>query len=211
MHLRSELRSKLVDGFLVALALISLSMLLGLLIRPIQISFGKPGILVYAVVMLAGSIIAIERSISQKVSEPYRAIWGLGGGLVTWAVIELSSLVGTQAPVTETGILTLMLVSTATTVLWKRVLLTGLKFYLVMFLASWACYSLIHGLIVLEAIFNPAKTILQVVGYVSAGLTFLVSAWILFGSRNRLERMWGALAIWICLILLFYVFRGGLY
>lgn len=211
MHWRKEWQSKLVDGYLVALALILFSLLLGLLIRPIQIQFGKPGLLVYAVFSLAAAIVALERSVNQKVNETYRAMWGLGGGILTWAVIELSNMVGAQAAISETGVLLFMLVATSTGVLWKRVLPEGLKFFLVMFLASWGSYQVINGLIILQSAYTEVKTVILVLGYVCAGLLVLFTAWIMLGSRTRTDRMWCAMAIWICSILLLYIFRGGLF
>jgi glucose dehydrogenase len=51
----------------------------------------------------------------------------------------------------------------------------------------------------------------QIFGFMVIGLAILTVAWILWESKNSFQRLWGALILWQCIIVLIDVFRGGLY
>ena len=68
---RRDLKSKLIDGLLV-FALIFLSMIvLSLLVVPFAMLLGKPGLLIYALVLLAVSIICLDRGLIERESSDF--------------------------------------------------------------------------------------------------------------------------------------------
>jgi hypothetical protein len=211
MHLTQDIRSKLIDGLLASAVMVLCSMVMALLIRPVEILFGRPGLLIYTVLLLAIGMAALERCINPKFDEAQRAAWGLAAGLVAWSAIELSNMLGAQALVSETGVLLLMLVGATVGILWRRVLPLGVRFTAVVLLSSWAGHLLIYGQIFMSGMDSSFNRIGQIAGFVVVGIAVLTLAWVFLESRTRLQRMSGAMVLWYCVIALIYIFRGGLY
>src|SRR5512140_1047115 len=211
MHLTQDLRSKLVDGLLVAAVMVLFTLVMALLIRPVEILSGRPGILIYTVLLLAIGMVALERSINPRFNEIRRAGWGLAAGLVAWAVIELSNMLGEQTLVSETGVLTLMLVGATIGILWRKVLPVGLRFMAIVLLACWAGHLIIYGQIFMAGVDASFNRVGQIAGFVVVGIAVLTLLWILLESRTRMQRISGALVLWYCVISLIYLFRGGIY
>jgi hypothetical protein len=212
MEKNFEIRSKLLDGLLAPVFLILITILVVLLIRPVEILFQRPGLLVYTVILLAGAVVSLERSVVLRFPDAARALWGTVGGLLTWAVIELSNLIGNQGAINQTAILLLMLVGLIVGVLWKKVLPLGVKFYTVTFLGGWIGHLGVQGIqFVLKLSSDPsANGTYQMIGFSLIGLCVIIMGWIFLQSKSRIQRLWGTVALWLCAILLIYIFRGGL-
>ncbi len=213
MEKKFELRSKLLDGVLAPLVLVLLTVLLALIVRPVEIVFSRPGLLVYAVVIMAAAVVSLERSVVLRYVDTARAWWGMLGGLLTWTVIEIANLISTNSIVSETGVLSMMLVILVVGVLWRRVLPLGVKFYAVSLLGAWATYLGLAGFrFLVQANPDPgAANAFTILGLSVGGLSVLVLAWTFFQSKNRMQRLWVTLILWLCAMLMIYVFRGSIF
>jgi len=212
MEKNFEIRSKLLDGLLAPLVLILITILVALLIRPVEILFQRPGLLVYTVVLLAAAVVSLERSVVLRFPDAVRALWGIVGGLLTWTVIELSTMIGEQGIISQTGVILLMLVGLIVGVLWKKVLPLGVKFYTVTFLGGWIGHLSLNGIrFVLDMNKDSAAAnTIQMIGFSVIGVCVIIMGWIFLQSKSRIQRLWGTVALWLCAVLLLYIFRGGL-
>lgn len=212
MEKNFEIRSKLLDGLLAPLVLILITILVALLIRPVEILFQRPGLMVYTVVLLAAAVVSLERSVVLRFPDAARALWGIVGGLLTWTVIELSTMIGEQGIISQTGVILLMLVGLIVGVLWKKVLPLGVKFYTVTFLGGWIGHLSLNGIrFVLDMNEDSAAAnTIQMIGFSVIGVCVIIMGWIFLQSKSRIQRLWGTVALWLCAVLLLYIFRGGL-
>lgn len=206
----NELRSKLVDGVLAGSVLVLLELLLILLITPVELIFSRPGLLVYTVVLLAVSVVCLERSLNTSLTELVQAWWGVMGGLAGWVVIELNNYLGSQELTSETGVLNLMLVLLVVSVLWRRIAPLGLRYYFVMVLLGWVGHSGLDALVFVAKSIDPRLIFLvPAAGCAAAGIMALSLVFIFLRSRGQLERLNAAIALWYTAMIMIYVFRGG--
>ncbi len=207
-----ELRSKLLDGLLAPLVLVLLSILLALIIRPVEIVFSRPGLLVYSVVLLAAAVVALERCVVLRYPDTTRAWWGMLSGLLTWTVIETGNMISANSIVSEVGVLSMMLVILIVGVLWKKVLPLGVKFFAVTLIGAWATYlGLVGFRFLVQVNSDPgASNAFTILGLSVAGISVLVLAWTFFQSKNRMQRLWVTLVLWLCAMLMIYIFRGAI-
>jgi hypothetical protein len=212
MESKFQLKSKLVDGLLTPFILVLLSVLLALLIRPIEIIFQRPGLLIYTVILLALGILSLERCLVPRYPEEIRAWWGMVGGLLTWAVIEMSNFIGAHGLTNDTGMVSLMLVGLVVGVLWRSILPLGVKFFAIALLGGWVGHLGLYYVGILVNM-NPVQGglgVFPMISIVILGLALIILLWIFIQSKTRLSRLWGALFFWICVMLLVYIFRGGI-
>jgi hypothetical protein len=206
----SEFRSKLVDGVLAGSVLVLLELLLILLIKPVQLVFSNPGLLVYALILLSVSVVCLERSLHSMLSEWVQAWGGILGGLTAWIMVELNSGLGGQTLTSETGMLNLMLVFLVASVLWRKIAPLGLRYYLMALLLSWAGHSGLSSLAFFTTSVEPRLAFLySAAGFLAVGVMAIALAYILLRSRTQLERLNAAMAIWFTAMIMIYVFRGG--
>ncbi len=212
MEKKFELRSKLLDGVLAPLVLVLLTVLLSLIVRPVEIVFSRPGLLVYAVVIMAAAIVSLERCVVLRYVDTARAWWGMLGGLLTWTVIAIANQISTNSIVSETGVLSMMLVILVVSVLWKKVLPLGVKFFAATLIGAWAIYLGLAGFrFLVQTNSDPgAANAFTIFGLSVAGVSILVLAWTFFQSKNRMQRLWVTLILWLCAMLMIYVFRGAI-
>lgn len=211
MEKPNQFRSKLVDGLLAGSVLVLFELLLILLIKPVQLIFGRPGLLVFTLVLLAASVVCLERSIQKTPSDFVLAWWGVTGGLSAWVVIELNSYLGNQDLSSETGWLNLILVFLAASVLWRKIIPLGLRYYLVMLLLGWIGHSGLVSLTILTTMIEPRLAmLLPLLGYLAVLFMILSIVYIFMRSRSPLDRLNAAMAIWSSALIVIYVFRGGL-
>ncbi len=212
MEKKFELRSKLLDGLLAPLVMVLLSILLALIVQPVQIVFSRPGLLVYTVILLAAAVVSLERCVVLRYPDTTRAWWGMVGGLLTWTVIENANLISANSVVSETGVLSMMLVGLVVGVLWKKVLPLGVKFYAVTLIGAWASYLALIGFRFLVNVNSDpgASNAFTILGLSIAGVSVLIIAWTFFQSKNRMQRLWVTLALWLCAMLMIYIFRGSI-
>lgn len=206
----TDVRSKLVDGLLAGGVLILLELVLILLIRPVQLLFARPGMLVFTVSLLAISGFCLEQSLSDLHSDWTRAWWGVIGGVFAWVTIELSVSLGNQVLTGETGILMLMLALLIVSVLWRRLALLGMRYFFILILMGWISHVVLKGIAFL-AKFEPFfGLVLTVCGYVSIAVLVGSVLYNFFRTQNRLERLNSAIIVWLAVTIMIDVFRGGI-
>ncbi|HZU87507.1 MAG TPA: hypothetical protein VFF78_08490 [Anaerolineaceae bacterium] len=209
-HWKQDFRSKIIDGFVPANLLFLFSVTLGIMVAPIQNVFGRPGLLIYTLSLLAVSIVCLERSIVTRYLETWRAWYGAVGGLLAWTVIELINSFGAKALTSESGILTFIVVALVAGVLWKRVLPIGVQFFVFILLLSWGGHLVLVEQVVLQNIFPFLATSYQITGWVGVGGIVVGLAWLFSESETRIQRLWVANWLWFCAMIVIYVFRGGI-
>ena len=89
MDYRRDLRSKLLDGLLPAVALYLLAMPVLLPVDLIDWRFGRSGLLVYILGLMGIAMFSLQRGLVSRYSETARAWYGMAGGLRAWSVIEI--------------------------------------------------------------------------------------------------------------------------
>ncbi len=210
MDSKFELRSKLVDGLLTPLVLVLLSVLLALLVRPIEIIFQRPGLLIYTIILLAFAILSLERCVVPRYSDVVRAGWGIVGGVLTWAVIEMSNLIGVRGLTSETGMISMVLVGLVIGVLWRKVLPLGVKFFSIALLGGWVGHLGLYyiNLVVIMNSIESSSGTYPILGIALSGLSMVAILWNFLQSKSRLSRLWAGMILWMCIMLLIYIFRG---
>ena len=206
---KSDLRSKLTDGVLAGGVLLMLDLLMILLVKPIQLIFENYGILVYTVILIALAVICLERSLALRDPDITRAWWGIVGGMVTWAVIELSNWLGNQLVTNETGILLFLFVLLVISVLWRRIAPLGLRYFFLLAMLGWFGHAGLSSVIFLIGRLPQVSAILMGIGYTALTVIALSIVYIFVRSQTRLERINTAIVIWTAGMIAIYVFRGG--
>ncbi len=79
-------------------------------------------------------------------------------------------------------------------------------------IGAWATYLGLAGLrFLVQTNSDPgAANAFTILGLSVAGLSVLVLAWTFFQSKNRMQRLWVTLVLWLCAMLMIYVFRGAI-
>ena len=204
-----ELRSKLVDGLLAGGVLVLLELLLILLIKPVQMIFGRPGLLVYTVSLMAVGVLCLEQSLSALKDEWEQVWWGTLGGILGWVVIELSTWLGGQSMIGETAIFSLMFIFLIVSSLWRHTHLPGFRYFVLLILLGWVGHVAIQGLVMLVSYMPQLGMTLQMLG-VLAGLGLAAAqVYNFFGTHSRQERLDAAIMSWFAVMVLIYAFRGG--
>ncbi|MCA1954152.1 MAG: hypothetical protein LDL12_03285 [Anaerolinea sp.] len=209
LRLSEAQKSVVMDGLLVTAVLILLSLLLNLLIRPIAGQFGNSGLLIYALVALAVATYCLDRSLT--LPRDVTRVWhGVIGGLVGWFACSLSDYLGEKALTGQTALLWLIFTGMVVTVLWRRVLPLGGRFFGMVFLMSWAARFFLDAQEML-ANWHPifVRTYLFS-GYLALFGVLVSAVWLFLRARQRLARMWTAIWLWFFLLIVVSVFMGQL-
>jgi len=209
-HWKQDFRSKLIDGVVPAALLLLFSITLGLMIAPIQNTFGRPGLLIYTLSLLAVGIVCLERAVVTRNPETWRAWYGTAGGLLTWSVLELINSFGDHTLTSESGILVFIMVALVAGVLWKRIFPIGVQFYIFIVMLSWGGHVLLVEQVALQPLFPFLATSLQITGYVALGGVIISLGWLFSESETRIQRLWAANWLWFSAMIAIYVFRGGI-
>ncbi len=206
---KNDLRSKLTDGVLAGGVLLMLDLLMIFLIKPIQLIFENQGILVYTVILIALAVFCLERSLALRDPDITRAWWGILGGMVTWAVVELSNWLGNQMVTNETGVLLFLFFLLVISVVWRRIAPLGLRYFFILAVLGWFAHAGLTSLIFLVGRLPQMSSILLGIGYASLAVILLSIVYIFVRSQTRLERINTAIVIWTAGMIAIYVFRGG--
>ncbi len=202
-------RSKLTDGVLAAALLYLTWLTVALVIGPVKAMFGAPGLLVFVLGLMAVSLYALQQALNNHHPEPTRAWFGTVGGFLAWAVVSVSANFG--LPVEKAaGLILVIMLSLIVALLW-RVLPAGPRLFSLAFLLNWLANLVMYAEVVLAKI-SPVFTLLyRATGYLSLLFALLALGWILFFTRQRIERIGGALGLWFLISLALYVFWGNLF
>lgn len=207
MQNNQEWWSKLMDGILGALICILFWQSSSLVIVPIQKLSGLPGLLVYALALLAFAMFSLQQSLSSSHREIVRVWYGIAGGFLSWTVIHVSNSLGIPVLPNLAGVILLIMVALIVWLLW-RLLPVGARYFSLVFMLNWTELVLMRFGTYLTA-FSPVFTLaLRVTGMVAAFFAILTLGWVLFQTRRRIQRIWGALAIWFLVSLVTNIFWG---
>jgi hypothetical protein len=211
MNVKTDLRSKLLDGLLPGLLLFLVFVVSLLLVSPIEYVTGKPGVMIYALALLAISIICLERAVNSQASEVSRALNGMASGALAWIVVELSNYIGSFLIESVTGGLIFIMVVLITATIWRRGLPMGIQYFGATFVLLWGGYLVIASQKIIVNWLPPGSPVLSAAGWVFLSLAAVSAGLILFKSVKTLDRIWGAVLIAFFMILALYTFqRPGL-
>ena len=195
MDYRRDLRSKILDGLLPAVALYLLVMLVLLPVDLIDWRFGRSGLLVYILGLMGVAMFSLQRALVTRYSDTARAWYGMAGGILAWSVIELASVLDNRPVSGSAAVVILMMAALVTALLWRPHLPLGAQFFLV---ACLAC-GITHIALIFIQSFSAWSPALQVfyrgLGLASAAGALGVLAWMFTFSALRTQRMWAALAV----------------
>jgi len=208
MHWREDLRSKLADGIGIGLFLVVISFTFELFIQLIYHFFERPGSLIFALILMAGSIISLEESLRNRHPENQRLLLGMLGGIFGWLVTEISNQLGALALYSDAGIILFILVALIVWTLWRRGLPLGAKLYMLTLLLSWLTRIFLAGQHFMEAWTPIFVVVYQIIGYLGLLGGLFVCVWILFRSQTRYERLRLALGLWFSVLLGMVVLLG---
>jgi len=204
-----ELRSKLVDGLLAGSVFVLLELLLILLIKPVQVIFSRPGLLVYTVSLMAVGVLCLEQSLSAEKDEMNQAWWGTLGGILGWVVIELGTWLGGQSMIGETAIFSLMFILLIVSSLWRHTRLVGFRYFALLIFLGWIGHVAIQGIVLLVTYMPQLGMTLTIIGLLAGVGLATALLYNFFGTRSRQERLDAAIMAWFAVMVLIYAFRGG--
>lgn len=181
--------SKIFDGVLAAVILYLLLSFATLLVGPVFASFGRPGLLIYCLTLIAVSVYCLEHSLLTRIPDTYRAWYGMIGGIAAWSAVSLGNSLGELSISSITGVLVLILVSLTVTRLWRRHLPVGAKFYSLTFLTAWTGQVIIEGRPLL-AVWQPvSESVYQGAAYIAIFAALGIVWWIFTRTDRRIERL----------------------
>lgn len=205
--LQKDLDNKLTNGILTPLVLFLISFFMALLIPVIEVLFGRPGLLIYAIVLISVSAILLERSIVEKFSETIQGRFGMAGGMVGWIVIEIAERISQTNISSETGVIAYLLVFLVVFIFWLKLFPIGAKFFFSVFLSLWSGH-LFLDVIRFLSIGNPyALLIRQITVFSALGVTLISVIWILIRSKTPVQRLWAALVLGLSLAAIAYALQ----
>jgi len=208
MDYRRDLRSKLLDGLLPAVALYLLAVLVLLPVDLIEWRFGRSGLLLYILGLMGIAMFSLQRALVSRYSETARAWYGMAGGLLAWSVIEIGALLDNRPVSGAATMVVMMMAALVTLLLWRPHLPLGARFFLVASLA----YGTAHLALIFIRSFSgwsPALLVFyRIVGFISTAGTMGILAWIFLFSEWRTQRMWAALAVTLLATAAFTILAG---
>jgi hypothetical protein len=199
-------RSKLYDGILPALVMILLTLSFNLLFMPVQIVFGTPGLLIYTLVILAGGVYSLGKSVQMRFDEITRAWYGVISGLLLWFAVNTSGRLGESFVSIEVEAVMLLLAVLVITTLWKTVFPLGLRFLALVFLVEWTLRFWLGIHAFLAESFEFFRWSYFLTGFISlSGLIFFLM-WMFLKAESRVHHLWAAVGIWFCTLMVMIVF-----
>lgn len=188
--------SHLADGLVPALLLLALTMMMDMLIYPIQVTASREGLLIYLILILAMGVFALEKSTQSSAAEIGRAISGMVAGQFFWHAFWIIQLLGGIELNPQGTILVLVLISLLGLTLWRPVLPLGVKFFLVSFLASWVNRFFINHSIIQSTGADVYTWLFYATGFLAlAGVVFGI-VYLIYKAEFKVQRLWAALGIW---------------
>lgn len=209
MRWKRDLASKFFDGIL---PVIVLYLLWQTILLPMGILYhrsGGPGLMVYALALIAVAVYSFQRGLNTRFAETTRGWYGMAGGLVAWAATEFASMLsGGNLSALDTAI-ALLLAILITTLMWRQYLPVGARFFLTTYLANGVGHILMTFFRLLADTSPAAMLFFLILGYVAIAVMLGGLIWVMFFSERRLQRMWAALVILLAGSAAVTIFRGG--
>ncbi|NPV77078.1 MAG: hypothetical protein HPY59_11980 [Anaerolineae bacterium] len=211
VKIQRDLASKLIDGIGTVVILLLLFGLLIFLQKPVDQVIGRPGLLAYAIVILAVSIFCLGRSVHARLSGVRQAWHGMIGGLLAWLVIWFTIELGGQTVSGLSATLGFLMTVLITATLWRQVLPVGVRFFSFTFLLNWFAWLLTLGVRVWFVRLVYLGEIFRVMGYLCLVGAVITMGWMLYYSERRMQRLWFGLWTWFFCLLMVMVFWGNLF
>ena len=201
--MKTELRSKIIDGLLSAVIMMVVMYPLIILLRSMK-EWGTTSYWFAVLTFLLAGIWMLYRATQEKLSEIGRAWYGIIGALFAWTTTELSHELG-MIDIENFDILIVLAVLTGfLTVMWKY-FPVGARFWIMMFMMNWVGHVYIH---VGEELLGTNTKMLFTASAAAYGLLLIGSIyWIFARSSTRVQRLWAALWIWHALAMIFFLMR----
>lgn len=202
----TESVSKIADGFGSALKLLAFVVLATLAFIPLKTHLGLYGVLGLLAVLLLLSLFYIYRSFNPGFEDRQKAWCGMAAGALLWQVTRYLPEIPGWGWVSKAGILYWAGAALLTLVLWQHVLSVGFRFTLLTFLLNWI--GGIYLATMARAGLWPqfiaqAYTSMHYLGIL--GILFSIW-WIVWRSRNSLERKYGGLVLYFSVLFTFLFF-----
>ncbi len=202
----NESVSKIMDGIGGALQLLLILAFTSLVFLPVTQSLNDIGNILYLIVLLGGGVYFLYRSLAPDQPDARRATSGMLSGLLLWQIINQSGLSGRLGLYESNAALLWVVVALVMVFLWIKVFPLGLRFFTLLLLLNWLGKIYVTRLelsgnwpALLETVFSAVRYL----GIFGIG----ASVWfILFRSRNVLERKYGAAALYFFVLLSFLLF-----
>ncbi len=202
----NESVSKLADGIGGALQLLLMLAFTSLVFLPITRSLNSFGAVLYLLILFAGGVYFLYRSLAPNQSDAHRASAGMLSGLLLWQILNYSGLTHTLGLVESNGAFKWLAAALVIVLLWTRVFPLGLRFFSLLLLLNWlgklyVTRLTLHGN--WPALVEMIFTAIRYLGILGVGVT----VWfILFRSNNVLQRKYGAAALYFFVLLSFLLF-----
>ncbi len=207
MHISENLLDKLLDGLLAGLSLAVLWLIIVLLVAPIQL-FGTPGLLIYTLVLISLAFFSLGMALNNGLQEMTRITYGSAGGIILWTAVKVGILFGLPAINQENGLILWIIAMLFCTILWRKVIPLGVKFWLQAILMSWGSDVFLAGQKYLATL-NPVIAIShQITGYLALFFLAGIIIYIFLRNETRTQRRWTALWMWFLIVLVAHIFWG---
>jgi hypothetical protein len=182
-----------------------------LVIKPVKTAFGTPGLLVYALGLLAIAMYCFQQALVYRNDEPQRAWYGITGGFLAWSVVLVSTNLGFPFLPGPASAVLLIMLALVVFVMWRNYLPLGARFFFLTLLLNWGGFLVMQA----EQVLSRLSPVIFL-AYRAAGVLAVLAAvfaliWVLFRSHRRIQRISGALAIWFLLSLAISIFHGRIF
>lgn len=202
-------RSKVIDTLVTAGGLVLVSFVLLMAFPVVERLYGKNGLLIFAFVMIALTIFCLERATVLRLPETWRARSGTLSGLAAWSAVELAIAFGGLPVSGESWLILLTLAILLIVTLWRRVLGIGVQFFSLTFLFGWIGHTILIFFARLQNGWLAGYDVFWWTALIFGLLALAITAWTMFRSRTRLQRLMLAVMLWFCLLMVLYSVRGG--
>jgi hypothetical protein len=212
MRLRKDLRSKILDGIVSASILLLIFLVIFMIILAVQQYFGRPGLLILAICLLALGMFFFEHSMFSQNSETRKVWYGMVAGLLAWRVAALSTLLGGSPLAGGGAVLLFIMVGLIIASLWRRVLPVGARLFSLTVMLNWAGNQLLVSRSDIFAINGPLGHFFPYFGIVAIVASVTTLGFILFFSKDRVQRISAGLCLSFFIALAIDIFtRAGVF
>ena len=197
----SESTSKISNGFGTAFFILVLYFATRFLYPLVETTFGRPGAFIYILILLAAGIFMLARALLAGREDAQLADAGLTAGVLLWQVTQFSNLLGGSGLFGQSGWLFWLMAVLITTVLWRKVLPIGLRFFMLVYLLMWVGLLYTNTLSFITGwppVFIATYHAVRVIALLGV-LVFLW--WIVFRTSTAVERKVCAVGFAFCVLL----------
>jgi hypothetical protein len=202
----SESTSKISDGFGTAFFMLVLYLSTRFVYPLVETTFGKPGAFIYILILLAAGIFMLARALLTGRQEAQLADAGLTAGVLLWQVTQFSNVLGSSGLFGPSGWLFWLMAVLITTVLWRKVLPIGMRFFILVYLLLWAGLMYSNTLALITGwppVFIASYHAVRAAALLGV-LVFLW--WIVYRTSNVVQRKVCAVGLAFCVLLGMLIF-----